>query len=111
MGYHQISVKEADRPKTAFITDRGLFMFNRMPLGVCNATATFQRLIDSLFETEIGRELLVYLDDILIFAETPEEFLAALERTLQILINAGLKCKPRKCQIFPPFIEYLGFII
>ena len=85
-------------------------MFKRMPFGLSNAPATFQRLMDSLFETEIGRELLDYLDDILIFAETPEE-LAALERTLQILIKAGLKCKPRKCQLFRPFIEYLGYII
>ena len=89
MGYHQISVKEADRPKTAFVTHRGLFMFNRMPFGLCNAPATFQRLMDRLFETEIGKELLVYLDDILIFPETPEELLAALERTLQILIKQG----------------------
>ena len=86
-------------------------MFNRMPFGLCNAPATFQRLMDSLFETEIGKELLVYLDDILIFAETPEELLEALERSLQILIKAGLKCKPRKCQLFRPFIEYLGYVI
>ena len=65
-------------------------MFNRMPFGLCNAPATFQRLMDSLIETELGKELLVYLDDILIFAETPEELLAALERTLEILIKAGL---------------------
>ena len=89
MGYHQISVKEADWPKTAFVTHRGLFVFNRMPFGLCNAPATFQRLMDSLFETEIGKELLVYLDDILIFAETPEELLAALDRTLQILKKEG----------------------
>ena len=82
-----------------------------MPFGLCNAPATFQRLMDSLFETELEKELLVYLDDILIFAETPEELLAALERTLEILIKAGLKCKPRKCQPFRHFIEYLGYII
>ena len=92
MGYHQISVKEEDRPKTAFITHKGLFLFNRMPFGLCNAPATFQRLMDSLFESKIGEELLVYLDDILVFAETPQELLDALERTLQILMKAGLKC-------------------
>ena len=111
MGYHQISVKEADRPKTGFVTHRGLFMFNRMPFGLCNAPATFQRLMDSPFETKIGKELLVYLDDILIFAEAPEELLAALERTLQILVKAGLKFKHRKCQLFRPFLEYLGYVI
>ena len=65
----------------------------------------------SLFETKIGKELLVYLDDIVIFAETPEELLAVLEQTLQILMKAGLKCKPRECQLFRAFIEYLGYII
>ena len=63
-----------------------------MPFGLCIAPATFQRLMDNLFETEIGRELLVYLDDILIFAETAEELLATHESILQILINVGLKC-------------------
>ena len=95
----------------AFVTHKGLFMFNRMPFGLCHAPAPFHRLMDSLFETKIGKELLVYLDDRLIFSETPEELLAALEQTLQILAKAGLKCNPRKCQLFRPFIEYLGSII
>ena len=111
MRYHHISVKEADRPKRAFVIHRGLFMFSRMPFGFCHASATIQLLMYSLFETEIGKELLVSLDDILIFAETPEEPLAVLERTLQILIKAGLNCKPRKFQLFRPFIEKIGYII
>ena len=111
MGYHQIPVKESDRPKTAFITHRGLFMFKRMPFGLCNAPATFHRLMDALFEGKIGQEILVFLDDILIFAETPEQLLDALERTLQTLARAGLKCKHRKCQLFRTFVEYLGHII
>ena len=86
-------------------------MFKRMPVGLCNAPATFQGLMDTLFETEIGKELLDYLEDILIFAQTSEELLAAMERTLQILITAGLKWNSLKCQLFRPFIEYLGYII
>ena len=73
MGYHHIPVKESDRPKTAFMTHRRLFMFKRMPFGLCNAPATFQRLMDAVLEGKIGQEILVLLDDILIFAETPEE--------------------------------------
>ena len=111
MGYHQISIKMEDRPKTAFITHRGLFMFNRMPFGLCNAPATFQRLMDNLFQTEIGRILLVYLDDLLLFAKTEAELLVSLEKILNKLIGAGLKCKPRKCQLFRDSIDYLGHVI
>ena len=111
MGYHQIPIKESDRPKTAFITHRGLFQFKRMPFGLCNAPATFQRLMDELFSTEIGKILLVYLDDLLIFAKTEEELLIGLEKTLKKLIAAGLKCKPRKCKLFRDSIEYLGHVI
>ena len=86
-------------------------MFKRMPFGLCNARTTFQRLMDALFSGDISEEILTYLDDLLLFAATPEELLKSLEKTLQILIKAGLKCKPRKCQLFRPWIEYLGYII
>ena len=82
-----------------------------MPFGLCNAPATFQRLMDKLFETEIGRIILVYLDDILLFARTEPDLLINLEKTLQKLILAGLKCKPRKCKLFRSSIEYLGHVI
>ena len=108
MGYHQISIHESDRPKTAFITHKGLFMFKRMPFGLCNAPATFQRLMDALFSGLVGKVVLVYLDDLLIFAETEEELLLAIEKILQILKNAKLKCKPRKCKLFRSKIHYLG---
>ena len=111
MGYHQIPVRESDRAKTTFITHRGLFMFKRMPFGICNAPATFPRLMDAFFEGKIGQEILVFLADILIFAETTEQLLDALGRTLQTFPRAGLKCKPRKCQLFRIFLAYLGHII
>ena len=105
MGYHQISVKQADWPKTAFITHRGLFMFNRMPFGLCNAPATFQRLMDSLFETELGKELLVYLDDILIFTETAEELFVALERTLQSSLKQVVNVNLANATFFAPSLD------
>ena len=111
MGYHQIPIREEDLPKTAFVTHRGLFVFKRMPFGLCNAPATFQRLMDSLFKEFIGECLLVYLDDLLMFAKTVPELITALDFTLKTLIKAGLKCKPRKCQLFRKSIEYLGHII
>ena len=71
-GYMQLGVAPADRKKTAFVTHRGLYVFNRMPFGLCNAPASFQRLMDTLFEGHLGIDTLVYLDDLLMFAETEE---------------------------------------
>ena len=68
MGYHQIAVAEIDKPKTAFITHRGLFVYNKMPFGLCNAPANFQRLMDSIYREHLGRDTTAYLDDFLSFA-------------------------------------------
>ena len=111
MGYDQIPVREEDRPKTAFITHKGLYVFNVMPFGLCNAAATFQRLMDGIFRDQIGKDLAAYLDDLLMYALRHVEMLRILDRILGQLIDAGLKCKPRKCQMFPDSIQYLGHII
>ena len=58
-----------------------------------------------------GKDMLVYLDDLLMFADTVEELLDILERNLHILARAGLKCKPRKCKLFCESIHYLGYVI
>ena len=111
MGYHQIPVREEDRPKTAFITHKDLYVFNEMPFGLCNAPATFQRLMDGIFRDEIGKDRAAYLDDLLMYALRHVEMLPILDRTLGQLIDAGLKCKPLKCQVFPDSIQYLRHII
>ena len=111
MGYHQIPVREEDRPKTALITHKGLYVFNVMPFRLCNAPATFQRLMDGIFRDQIGNDLAAYLDDLLPYAIRHVEMLPILDRTLGQLIDAGLKCKPLKCQVFPDSIQYLGHII
>ena len=110
MGYHQIPVREKDSSKTAFITHKGLYVFNVMPFGLWNAPATFQRLMDGIFRALIGKELAAYLDDLLMYALRHAEMLPILDRTLGQLIDAGLKCKPPKCQLFPDSIQYLGHI-
>ena len=111
MGYHQIPVPAEDRPKTAFVTHKGLFVFTVMPFGLCNAPATFQRLMDTIFRNNIGSDIAVYLDDLLLYALLKHELLPVFDRTLEQLIVAGLKCKPKKCQIFPKEMHYLGHVI
>ena len=110
-GFHQVSVHPEDRDKTAFITRRGMFRFKTMPFGLCNAVATFQRLMD-LVLTGLNLEIcLVYLDDIIIFSATPEEHLERLERVLQRLRSANLKLKPNKCCLMQTSVHFLGHIV
>ena len=111
MGYHQVEVESKDRFKTAFVTHSGLYIYNVMPFGLCNAPATFQRLIEKILGTLIGGGVLVYLDDVLIYAETSEELLDKLSQVLKFFAKAGLKCKASKCSVFTQKVHYLGHII
>ena len=110
-GFMQLGVKEEDRPKTAFITRRGMFQFLRMPFGLTNAPATFERLIDLLLRGLNEEICLSYLDDILCFSRTEEEHLERLERLLIRLKEANLKLKPSKCCLLQKQILFLGYIV
>lgn len=81
-GYNQVPVTEKDWPKTAFCTLFGLFEWNRMPFGLCNAPSTFQRLMQQLFGDQQGQSLPLYLDDIVFFSSTVEQHLERLEMVL-----------------------------
>ena len=111
MGYHQVEVSGPDRIKTAFVTHKGLFIYNVMPFGLCNAPATFQRLMERIFSDRIGIDVLVYLDDVLMFGPDHKSLLSSLDQVLERLINAGLKCKPSKCSISTDTIHYLGHVV
>ena len=111
MDYHQIPVLDEDRRKTAFITHKLIYVFNVMPFGLCNAPATFQRLMDGIHCDQIGKDLADYVDDIVMYPLHHAEILPILDRTLRQLIDAGLKCKASKCQVFPDSSQYLGHII
>nr|XP_046271732.1 uncharacterized protein LOC124073503 [Scatophagus argus] len=89
-GYNQVPVSEKDRPKTAFCTPFGLFEFNRMPFGLCNAPSTFQRLMQRMFGDQQGQSLLLYLDDIVVYSSSVEQHLQRLEMVLGRLQKEGL---------------------
>ena len=82
-----------------------------MPFGLTNAPATFQRLMFRIFPSHVGVDILVYLDDILIFSKTLEGLYQTLEYALQAIEDAILKCKSKKCNLFFRTIGYLGHII
>jgi hypothetical protein len=90
-GYNQVPVAEADRSKTAFCTPFGLFEWNRMPFGLCNAPATYQRLMQRIFGDQQCQSLLLYLDDIVVFSSTIEQHLERLGVVLEHLRHEGLR--------------------
>ncbi|UYV71739.1 hypothetical protein LAZ67_9000200, partial [Cordylochernes scorpioides] len=89
-GYWQIEVDEADREKTAFITPDGLYELEVMPFGLCNAPATFERMMDTLLRGLKWSMCLCYLDDIIVFSPTFDEHFRRLELVLRCLSKAGL---------------------
>lgn len=110
-GYNQVPVAEVDKDKTAFCTPFGLFEFNRMPFGLCNAPSTFQRLMERIFRDQSLQSLLLYLDDIIIFSTSFEEHLTRLELVLSRLQDNNLKLKLSKCHFFQREVKYLGHVV
>jgi hypothetical protein len=98
-GYHQIPVHEDDVEKTAFTTHVGLFEFVRLPFGLCNAPAIFQRIMNRVLHGLIGKICFVYIDDIIIFSSSVHEHAAHLELVMARLAEAGLHIKASKCKI------------
>ena len=100
-----------DQHKSTFASHRGLFEFTVLPVGLCNAPATFERLMEFVLAGLIGTSCLIYLDDIVIFSRTFEEHLARLHEVLCRLRDTGLKVKPSKCFLFREEITYLGHVV
>ena len=108
-GYHQIRVKEADIHKTAFVTRYGSFEYTVMPFGLCNAPATFQRVMNHLLREGLDSFVLVFLEDILIYSCTKEEHLRHIQAVLNRLKAEKFFGRIEKCDFFRTEVEYLGF--
>ena len=94
-------VAEKDRHKTALCTSEGgLYEFVKLPFGLTNAPATFQRLMNEILKEDLFKHVLIFLDDLLVFSETPAEHLERIEKVFLKLRAAGLKLKPKKCDLF-----------
>lgn len=110
-GYHQIRMKVGVIPKTAFKTHHGHFEFLVMPFGLTNAPATFQSLMNRIFEPHLRKFILVFFDDILVYSPTFDQHLAHLKTTLDILKTHQLFVKESKCAFAQRQVEYLGHLI
>lgn len=96
-GYNQISLHKSDEEKTSFISEMGTYCYTRMSFGLKNAGATFQRLVDKVFKTQINRNVEVYVNDILIKSKERKSHAKDIKDTFDNLRNSGIKIKPSKC--------------
>ncbi|KAL0427158.1 UNVERIFIED_CONTAM: Pro-Pol polyprotein [Sesamum latifolium] len=110
-GYHQIMLAPEDGKKVSFITSEGTFCYVAMPFGLKNADATYQRLIDKIFRPQIGRNIEVYVDDMLVKSKKAEEHVKDLERTFSVLRKYKLKLNPTKCAFGVQGGRFLGFMV
>jgi len=110
-GYWKIPVAVEDRDKTTFTCQTGLFRFLRLPFGLVNAPASFQRALDIILSGLRRQTCLVYPEDVIVFSRTVDDHIRHLREVLLLLENAGVPLKPSKCHLFQQEVEYLGHVV
>ncbi|KAF7646900.1 hypothetical protein LDENG_00180850 [Lucifuga dentata] len=110
-GDYQIAIAEEDKEKTAFICPLGFYQFERMPQGITGAPATFQHLMEKAIGDMNLLQVLMYLDDLIVFGKSLEEHEERLLRVLDRLEEVGLKLSLDKCQFCHPRVKYVEHIV
>ena len=110
-GYNQIVMDKADQEETSFITNKGLFCYKVMPFGLKNARATYQRLMNRMFHDQIGKNVEVYIDNMLVKSKEEGDHLKDLEETFKTLRRYQMKLNPSKCAFGVSSSKFLGFMV
>jgi hypothetical protein len=110
-GYHQIYMKEEDNASTSFITPFGTYCFIRMPKGLKNARPTFSRLTKTVLESQVGRNIFTYVDDIVVASKNKEDHLADLAESFTNMWDAQLCLNPEKCVFGVRQGKILGYLV
>ena len=110
-GYWQVGLDDESAAKSAFITHQGLHEFVRMPFGMCNAPATFQRLMETVLAGLLWDSCFAYIDDLLVCSHTFQEHLEHLRQVFTRLRKAGLRLKAKKCLFLREEVPYLGHVV
>jgi hypothetical protein len=111
LGYHQIWMKKDDEPKTSFITPSGTYCYLRMPEGLKNVVGSFSRMTAKVLHSQIGRNVLTYVDDIIVKGTKQENHVADLQETFANFRQAGLKLNPEKCVFGVIKGKFLGCLV
>ena len=110
-GYNQISMDPDDQERTSFVMGQGTYCYRVMPFGLKNAGATYQRLVNKMFQKQIEASMEVCIDDMLVKSTTAELHTAHLSEAFQILREYNMKLNPVKCTIGFSAGKFLGFIV
>ncbi|GJR24632.1 reverse transcriptase domain-containing protein [Tanacetum coccineum] len=102
---------EEDEDKTAFYTGEGVFCYKKMPFGLKNAGATYQRLVDKAFSHHIRRNLEAYVDNMVIKSTSKEEMLKDIQETFERFLSINMKLNPKKCSFIVEEGPFLGHLI
>ena len=109
--YNQILMDEDDQEKTLFVTSQGLYCYNIMPFGLENAGATYQRLVNRMFSHQIGRNVEVFVDDMLVKRKDEANHLEDLKETFSTLCKYNMKLNLAKCVFAIASGKFLGFMV
>ena len=104
-------MEEESIPKNAFRCHMGHYEFLRMPFGLTNAPSVFQRTMDKILAGLVGKCVMVYIDDIVIYSKNLDDHLAHIQLVFDCLRKAGLRLKPTKCSFGLPSVKLLGYIV
>jgi hypothetical protein len=109
--YNQIKLKKEDKEKTAFITPYGVFCYQVIPFGLKNAGATYQRMMQNYLRSQIGRNIQVFIDDVVITTRKEKALINDLKETFDNLDRYKLKLNPTKCSFRVSAGQLLGFLV
>ena len=110
-GFWQVGMDIDAQEKSAFCVPNGLYQFKRMPYGLCNAPATFQRLMEQVLSGLNWEICLLYIDDIIVFSSDFSQHLERLDKVMSRIEKSGLKINPKKCKFFTSEVKFLGHIV
>ncbi|GJS36643.1 reverse transcriptase domain-containing protein, partial [Tanacetum coccineum] len=110
-GNHQIRIAREDEEKTSFHTKQGTFCYEKMPFELKNARATYQQLMDNMFTSQLGINIKIYVDDMVIKSGNEDNLITDIAKTFDTLRKANMKLNPKKCTFGVEAGQFLGYII